>query len=109
MGDGMMATWGIPEVGEGDADLIGDALNVAARLEKACRAGHVLVGEETWRLTRGEVAYEALGEISVAGRAQPVAVHEVAAARPTPPEPASPFVGRDAELDRLVAVHDDAR
>ena len=99
MGDGMMATFGIPEVAEddarravragldaqrrfetfaaevarrhgetltmrigintgevviaaGDADLIGDALNVAARLEKACRPGRVLVGEETWRLTR---------------------------------------------------------
>ena len=101
MGDGMMATFGIPEVAEddarravaagstpnaasrvrgrcraaprrdphaahrdqhrrggdrrGDADLVGDALNVAARLEKACRPGRVLVGEETWRLTRGDV------------------------------------------------------
>ncbi len=43
-------------IAAGDADLIGDALNVAARLEKACRPGQVLVGEETWRLTRGTSA-----------------------------------------------------
>ncbi len=156
MGDGMMATFGIPEVAEddarravaagadlqhrfegfaadverrhgetltlrvgintgevvigaGDADLIGDALNVAARLEKACRPGQVLVGEETWRLTRAEVAYEALGEVTVAGRAQPVAIYEVAADADAEPEVAAPFVGRDAEMERLVGVFDEAR
>jgi class 3 adenylate cyclase len=157
MGDGMMATFGIPEIaeddarravaagtdlqtrfealasdierrhgetltlrvgintgevviGEGDADLIGDALNVAARLEKACRPGHVLVGEETWRLTRGDVAYEELGEVSVAGRAQPVAVFEVATESDRAAEEvAAPFVGREPEIERLLSVLDDAR
>ena len=156
MGDGMMATFGIPEVAEddarravdagaemqqrfhefaaeidrrygetltlrvgintgevvigaGDADLIGDALNVAARLEKACRPGHVLVGEETWRLTRGDVGYEELGEVAVAGRAQPVAIYELALETDATPDVATPFVGRDAEMQRLVSVFDDAR
>ena len=96
-------------IGDGDADLIGDALNVAARLEKACRPGHVLVGEETWRLTRGGLAYEALGEVTVAGRAQPVAIFEVAPATAAEDEVAAPFVGRDAEMDRLMAVFGDAQ
>jgi class 3 adenylate cyclase/ketosteroid isomerase-like protein len=156
MGDGVMATFGIPEVaeddarravaagaamqqrfhefaadverrhgetlalrvgintgevviGEGDADLIGDALNVAARLEKECRPGHVLVGEETWRLTRADVGYEALGEVIVAGRAQPVAIYEVAADVDAAPEVVAPFVGRNREMQRLVGVFDDAR
>jgi class 3 adenylate cyclase len=156
MGDGMMATFGLPEVAEddarravaagialqrsfetfaaevvsthaetlslrvginsgevvigaGDADLVGDAINVAARLEKACRPGHVLVGEETWRITRGEVAFEALGEVTVAGRSQPVAVFEVAAdASAAVEELATPFVGRDAEMAALLAVFDEA-
>ena len=145
MGDGMMATFGIPEIAEddaeravragidiqdrfeqfaadvaarygetltarvgintgevviaaGDADLVGDALNVAARLEKACRPGHVLVGDETWRITRGELAYEPLGEVTVAGRAQPVGTYEVATSESATAEPVAPFVGRDAEL-----------
>jgi class 3 adenylate cyclase len=77
MGDGMMATFGIPEIAEDDArravragvdmqrrfeafaaDVI--ARYGEARLEKACRPGHVLVGDETWRITRGDLAYEAL-------------------------------------------------
>ena len=36
-------------VGAGDADLVGDALNVGARLEAECPRGRVVVGEETWR------------------------------------------------------------
>ncbi len=151
MGDGMMATFGIPEIAEddaqravnagmdiqrrftdfaaavaaqhaetlglrvgvntgevviasGDADVIGDALNVAARIEHACRPGQVTVGEETWRLTRGEFGYESLGEVTVAGRAQPVAIFEVAADATTAVEMAAPFVGRTHEMDRLRAV-----
>ncbi len=155
MGDGMMATFGIPEVAEddarravqagldaqrrfatfaadierrhgepltmrvgintgevviasGDADLVGDALNVAARLEKACRPGEVLVGEETWRLTRGEFGFDPLGEVSVAGRARPVAIYEVSSAGEEIAEPVAPFVGRAAEMARLRAVLADA-
>ena len=84
-------------IAAGDADLVGDALNVAARLEKACRPGHVLVGEETWRLTRGELGYEPLGEVTVAGRA--AAGRDLrgrADASRHDREPVAPFVGRDA-------------
>ncbi len=95
-------------IAEGDADLIGDALNVAARLEKACRPGQVLVGEETWRITRAEFGYEALGEVVVAGRAQPVAIYEVASGVSASPDPVAPFVGRGVEMDRLVAAFDRA-
>ena len=39
-------------IADEDADIVGDALNTAARLEAACTPGRVLVGEDTWRLTR---------------------------------------------------------
>ncbi len=156
MGDGMMATFGIPEVAEddarravlagvdiqrrfeafavdvlarygemltmrvgintgevviasGDADLVGDALNVAARLEKACRPGHVLVGDETWRITRGDLAYEPLGEVTVVGRAGPVGTYEVIGTGAATTDPVAPFVGRVGETTRLRAVFDRAR
>ncbi len=155
MGDGMMATFGIPEVAEddalravragveiqtrfapfaaeiearygealtvrvgvntgeivisaADADFVGDALNVAARLEKACAPGEVLVGDDTWRLTRGEIDYEPLGEVAVAGREQPVGTYRVRAAEPTQTETVAPFVGRRGELDRIGAAIDRA-
>ena len=95
-------------IADADVDLVGDALNVAARLEKACRPGHVLVGEETWRLTRGEFGYEPLGEVAVAGRDQPVSIYEVTPEVASSAETVAPFVGRDAEMHRLRAVFDAA-
>ena len=99
-------TTGEVVIGAADADLIGDALNVAARLEKACKPGRVLVGEETWRSTRGEFGYELLGEETVSGRTQPVAVYEVIDAANEVVEVNAPFVGRDPEMRRLRAVFD---
>jgi len=39
----------------GDALVVGDAVNVAARLEQAAAPGQVLLGEATWRLARDAV------------------------------------------------------
>lgn len=86
-------------VGAGDADLVGDAVNVAARLEAECPHGHVVVGEETWRTTRGTHRYESHGQVRVKGRSAPVAVYQWLARSET--AQATPFVGRAAELRRL--------
>jgi class 3 adenylate cyclase len=40
------------------AKFIGDAVNVAARLEQAAAPGEVLIGERTWRLVRDAVTVE---------------------------------------------------
>jgi class 3 adenylate cyclase len=58
---------GLLVIGNNDADMVGDVLNTAARLEAACQPGRVLVGEDTWRLTRSAVSYEVLGEVRVKG------------------------------------------
>ncbi len=93
-------------IAEGDADVVGDALNVAARLEKACEPGRVTVGEATWRLTRGSFEFEPLGEVTVKGRAEPVAAYVLAQEATT--EQATPFVGREPEVRRLRAAFDGA-
>ncbi|WP_059020513.1 AAA family ATPase [Mycobacterium sp. M26] len=94
-------------VGAADADLVGDALNVGARLESECPHGHVVVGEETWRSTRGRHRYEPLGAVSVRGRQAPVSVYRWLAHRSEATE-ALTFVGRDDELGRIRRVFDNA-
>jgi len=94
-------------VGAGDADLVGDALNVGARLESECPHGHVVVGEETWRSTRGRHRYEPLGRVQVKGRSTPVPVYQWLGGRSETAD-SVPFVGRADELRRLQKVFDDA-
>ena len=94
-------------IGEGDADIVGDALNVAARLESECPRGHVVVGEETWRSTRGQHRYDALGQVQVKGRTTPVSVFQWLARQAEPAE-AAPFIGRADEVGRLQSALDDA-
>jgi class 3 adenylate cyclase len=93
-------------IGKDDVDLYGDALNVAARLEKACPHGGVLVGEETWRLARGTFAFEGQGEVEVHGRVGGVRpyllTHDTVVE-----ERNTPFVGRADELDRLGRLFTD--
>lgn len=94
-------------VGADDADLVGDALNVGARLESECPHGHVVVGEETWRSTRGRHRYDPLGGVQVKGRTAPVPVYQWLGHR-TETADSIPFVGRSDELGRLQRVFDDA-
>src|SRR5829696_2066973 len=94
-------------VGAGDADLVGDALNVGARLEAECPRGRVVVGEETWRSTRSRYGYESLGQVQVKGRTAPVAVYQWLN-RQSDAADAAPFVGRTDEVRRLRAALDDA-
>ncbi len=97
-------------IADEDADVVGDALNTAARLEAECPPGAVVVGAETWRLTRSSVGYAPLGEIRVRGREAPVAAFRVVASTIEPPTPEreapTPFVGRTAELDDLRRMFD---
>ncbi|MFV9636443.1 AAA family ATPase [Mycobacterium neumannii] len=94
-------------VGAGDADLVGDALNVGARLEAECPRGQIVVGEETWRATRSRYGYESLGRVQVKGRSAPVAVYQWLGLQPDAAD-AAPFVGRSQEVRRLQRLLDDA-
>jgi class 3 adenylate cyclase/tetratricopeptide (TPR) repeat protein len=90
----------------------GDAVNVAARLEQAASADEILLGEETYRLVRDAVAAEAVGELTLKGKAEALAAYRLLDV--VEPAPAfsrrfdTPFVGRRSELARLVESHDRA-
>ena len=94
-----------------DGDVVGDPVNVAARLEQAASAGEVLVGEETQRLVRHDVSLEPVAALELKGKGEPVAAFALVAAEPAPGDEArieAPLVGRVAELARLRAAFDGA-
>src|SRR6185312_7861516 len=89
----------------GESLVVGDAVNVAARIEQAAAPGEVLVGEATWAL----VAHAAHGDlappIAAKGKSEPLVAWRLesvdAAARGHRRRLDLPMVGRDAELDML--------
>ena len=56
---------------------VGDAVNVAARLEQAAAPGEILLGPETVDLVRDAVRLEALEPMALKGKSGPVAVHRL--------------------------------
>ncbi|MCO1657116.1 adenylate/guanylate cyclase domain-containing protein [Pseudonocardia humida] len=54
---------------------MGDAVNVAARLETTAEPGQVLIGDSTCRLLPAGAVTEPLGELIVKGRREPVVAH----------------------------------
>jgi len=60
-----------------DFTAIGDAVNVASRLEKLARPGEILVSEAVQRRVRGVVSLRFEGERQLSGRQEPVHVYAV--------------------------------
>ena len=89
------------------SDVVGDPVNVAARLQQEARDGEVLVGESTRRLVADSVTLAPFGSLALKGRTGSVEAHRVVSlARPVGTTTA--FVGREDELRRLTAVYDAA-
>jgi class 3 adenylate cyclase/predicted ATPase len=95
--------------------VIGDAVNVAARLQSVAQAGQILVGESVYRLTQHAFDYAPRGEITLKGRAEPVLAYEpTTALRPrsrlevAQQRVFSPFVGRAAEISILRVLLEEA-
>ena len=98
------------QVGDGYT-VIGDAVNVASRLQSAARPGSVTIGETTHRLTRGLIEYDELAPLSLKGKAEPVPAWEAVrllvsgtAARGT--RGAAPLIGREDESSLLLSLFD---
>ena len=92
-------------MGEGENLAIGDAVNVAARLEQAAAPGEIVLGPETLRLVRDAVRVEALEPLALKGKSELVAAFRLVAVDPAAPGVArhldSPLVGRVLELRGL--------
>ncbi len=87
----------------------GDAVNVAARLEQAAAPGEVLIGAETLGLAGGAVEVGEVRLLELKGKSETVAAYPLVAVREVAERShASPFVGRERELQQLVDAWDRA-
>src|SRR5438270_1346601 len=90
---------------DGEATVIGDAVNVAARLEKAAGGGEVLVGRVTADLAGARVVLRERQPVVLKGKRDPVEVWEAVALRRETVAGGEqlPLVGREDELAFLLA------
>ncbi len=67
----------------------------------------MLIGVETGRLVRDAIPVEAVPALALKGKELPVAAMRLAASEAQTTVAPTAFVGREADLDRLVAVFDE--
>jgi class 3 adenylate cyclase len=74
-GDAVVGNAGMPDLMNYTA--MGDAVNVAKRLEQSARPDQVLLGPETYAMTRHETRAQPLGPVTLKGRRAPIQVYEL--------------------------------
>ncbi|PKM21625.1 MAG: adenylate cyclase [Gammaproteobacteria bacterium HGW-Gammaproteobacteria-14] len=60
-----------------DYTILGTDVNLASRLESACKPGHILISETTHELVKDRILCRAMGDIQAKGFNRPISVFEV--------------------------------
>jgi class 3 adenylate cyclase/tetratricopeptide (TPR) repeat protein len=89
--------------------VIGDTVNLAARMEAIAEPGTTYLTKETYQLAKGLFHFQPVGEKKVKGKESPISVYKVLSTKEDVYRPRlgserliySRLVGRDSELNRL--------
>jgi class 3 adenylate cyclase len=96
---------GLVHTDQGQSLAIGDAVNVAARLQAAAKPGEIVLGAETLQMVRDAVEVDRLEPLSLKGKQSPVAAFRLRRVDPVAPGVSrlleGPLVGRERELQLL--------
>ena len=96
--------------------VIGDAVNIASRLERAAPDGGILISHETYRQVSDIFNVEPLGSVPIRGRVEPVQIYLVLGAKPRlfyesgrgVEGVETRMIGREAEFKRLQEAYAQA-
>ncbi|MCP4541542.1 MAG: AAA family ATPase [Chloroflexi bacterium] len=108
---GLVIAGGLGTRGRQEYSVMGDAVNLAARLEDASKRGEIFVGPDTYRLTAPLFEFEVLEPIQVKGKVEPLQIYRLVGLKTEPGHVrgletkgiSSPLVGRDTEFMALNA------
>lgn len=106
---GTVVSGGVGSRGRQQYSVLGDAVNMAARLQDAAERGEIFVGAETEKLTRAQFEFVARGTMPFKGKSEPQPVFQLVAARETarahrPVHALTPLFGRARELGLLQRI-----
>ncbi len=92
-------------VEESDGDLMGDGVNIAARLESVAKPGAICLSEQAYWQVKGrlDLAVTDRGPTQLKNIAEPIRVYSLEVGQPTEPKPAAPAPER-REPPRLSLV-----
>jgi predicted ATPase/class 3 adenylate cyclase len=102
---GLVIAGGVGSKGDQSYSVMGDTVNVAARLEAAAVRGEIIVGPDTYQLAEPFFEFEDRKAIQVKGRDEPVKIYQLLSAKAGHHSArgieglSSPLVGRDREVD----------
>jgi class 3 adenylate cyclase len=101
---------------EAERSALGHAVNLAARMEQSAPVGRLRISHDTWSLVRGLFRVQAQAPLWVKGHDEPLLTYLVLGAESNADRAVqrgieglvTPMIGRDAELQRLLAAFERA-
>jgi class 3 adenylate cyclase/tetratricopeptide (TPR) repeat protein len=109
---GLVVAGGIGSQGQQQYSVMGDTVNLAARLEDASVTGQILVGPSTYRLVSHLFDFESLPPIQVKGKSESIPIYNLRGFRVSPHAQRgieglhAPMIGRETEMDHLRQAFD---
>ena len=93
-------------VEEHDGDLMGDWVNIAARLEGVAKPGSICLSEDAYRQVRArlDLVVSDLGETRLKNIAEPIRIYSLQVGLPTHAKPATPVRAASEKPSELIAL-----